>query len=491
MYEGKIKCIYIDPPYNTGNEGWVYNDNVNHPKIKKWLGEVVGKEGDDLSRHDKWLCMMYPRLQLLYKLLADDGIFIASINDYEVHHLRFICDEIFGNQKLLSSFTWRTDGNFDNQAKIKNNHEYLLAYSKKPELFEHPKVVDPNVTENSKLFKPNIINTIVKNGPKNPISKVVLPKGFPANFKKGVIKARDNSWPHYAEDITVRDFKVVKPITAESGWSSKSLFESFISNGFRRVLDTKGQKTKFYLTDTGAIENEKEREEPSHVISSLQNLGNTQSMSSTLSEMGIHFSYPKPVTLIQYLISLLNDNEFTVLDSFAGSGSTAHAVMNLNSVDGGSRKFILIEMEDYANSITAERVKRVINGYGNGKKKVKGTGGAFNYYELGKPLFNKNDLLNEEVDEDKIREYVWYSETKTAFTKAIDHKHLLGIKNGSSYYFYYQKEALTTLDHEFLNTITHKAEQYVIYADNCLLSKKFMQEHSIVFKKIPRDISRF
>lgn len=92
-YEGKVKCIYIDPPYNTGNESWVYNDNVNHPKIKKWLGEVVGKDGEDLTRHDKWLCMMYPRLKLLHKLLADDGAIFISIDDNEQANLRLMCDE--------------------------------------------------------------------------------------------------------------------------------------------------------------------------------------------------------------------------------------------------------------------------------------------------------------------------------------------------------------------------------------------------------------
>ena len=96
-YEGRIKCIYIDPPYNTGNENWVYNDNVNSPKIRKWLGQVVGKEAEDLTRHDKWLCMMYPRLKLLQKLLSDDGAIFISIDDNEQTNLKLMCDEIFGS----------------------------------------------------------------------------------------------------------------------------------------------------------------------------------------------------------------------------------------------------------------------------------------------------------------------------------------------------------------------------------------------------------
>jgi adenine specific DNA methylase Mod len=195
-YEGRIKCIYIDPPYNTGNEGWVYNDNVNDPKIKKWLHQVIGKEGDDLSRHDKWLCMIYPRLQLLHKLLTKDGVIFISIDDNEHANLKSLLDEIFGRNNFITNFTWRTEGNFDNQAKIKINHEYILCYCKTANLFEHPKVVDPNIKEGSKLFKDEIRNTIVKNGPKNPISEVVLPLGFPSDLENGVIEARTNSWPH-------------------------------------------------------------------------------------------------------------------------------------------------------------------------------------------------------------------------------------------------------------------------------------------------------
>ena len=106
-YEGRVKCIYIDPPYNTGNENWVYNDNVNDPKIKKWLGEVVGKEGEDLTRHDKWLCRMYPRLNLLQKLLAEDGVIFISIDDNAQMLLRMICDEIFGARNFLAQMVWQ------------------------------------------------------------------------------------------------------------------------------------------------------------------------------------------------------------------------------------------------------------------------------------------------------------------------------------------------------------------------------------------------
>lgn len=487
-YEGRIKCIYIDPPYNTGNEGWKYNDNVTDHKIRKWLGETVGKEGDDLTRHDKWLCMMYPRLQLLSKLLSNDGIIFISIDDNEYQNLKFICDEIFGKGNFLTNFTWRTDGNFDNQAKIKINHEYILAYSKISELFELPKVVDPNIPDESKLFRAEIRNTIVKNGPKNPVSKVSLPVGFPCDIQKGIIKARADSWPHYESDVLIDDFKLTSEVVVKSGWSSKGIFINFINNKFKPVKDSKAQDTKFVISKTGAIENIKLRTEASHVVSSLFNMGSTQNMSSELKKMGIDFDYPKSIKLIQYLISIVKGDNFIVLDSFAGSGTTAHAVLNLNQQDGGNRKFILIEMEDYAETITAERVKRVINGYGD----KEGTGGSFDYYVLGQPLFIENDKLNEEIPLEKIREYVWYSETRQPYIERVGTEtHLLGDTNTTAYYFYYFKDGITTLDDSFLRTIKTKAEQYIIYADNCLLDENIMQKYHIIFKKIPRDITRF
>lgn len=223
QYEGKIKCIYIDPPYNTGKENWIYNDNVNDPKIKKWLGQIVGKESEDLSRHDKWLCMMYPRLKLMHKLLSEDGVIFISIDDNEYHNLKSILDEIFAIKNHVTTFTWRTDGNFDNQAKIKINHEYICCYCKNVNNFSFPEIVDPNVEDGSKLFKNDVVNTIVKNGPKNPISKILLPIGFPANFEQGIIKARTNQFPYFFEDAIIEGGKLTNPVEIESGWSSKNI----------------------------------------------------------------------------------------------------------------------------------------------------------------------------------------------------------------------------------------------------------------------------
>ncbi|WP_375447813.1 site-specific DNA-methyltransferase [uncultured Fibrella sp.] len=504
-YEGRIKCIYIDPPYNTGKENWVYNDNVNDPKIKRWLDKIVGKETEDFSRHDKWLCMMCPRLKLLHAMLAEDGLIFISIDDNEYHNLKILMDEVFGRRNMLVNFTWRTDGNFDNQAKIKKCHEYILVYAKNEVLFNAPQVIDPNVNSESKLFKTEIRNTIVKNGSKNPVSRITLPIGFPASFKNGIIRKRENSFPIYHQDAFIEDFKLLNQVEVESGWSSKDILLKYINTGFQAVKDTKGQNTFFEIIPSGAIENYKPREGSSHVISVLQNLGSTQNTSEELKKMGIKFDYPKPVDLIKYLISLVADPNCIVLDSFAGSGTTADAVLKLNQ-DGGNRTFILIQMTEkdkegkevnICETITAERVRRVIDGYGD----KEGTGGGFTYYELGEALFTDDGLLNEALPLDRIREYVWYSETRTALPsptadqpnadEPAETPHFLGRRYETAYYFYYKRDELTTLDYDFLATVQTRAEQYVIYADNCLINREWLQQRHIIFKKIPRDISRF
>ena len=494
-YEGRVKCIYIDPPYNTAkssekNKAWVYSDNVDDPRIKRWLNETVGDEGEDLTRHDKWLCMMYPRLKLLYKLLAQDGIIFISIDDNESHNLRFICDEIFGRKSFIAQIVWRSDGNFDNQAKIKNCHEYIICYIKNPDLVGLPNGIDPNVTEGSKIFRSEVRNTLVKNGPKNPMSKVLLPKGFPCTVDELVIEKRNNAFPYYYQKAIISKGVLQNDVEVESGWSSKNILINFINNGFQPVLDTKGQSTVFEITKTGAIEMVKKRTSISHVLSVISNLGSTQNMSSELATMGIKFDFPKPTALIQYLLGFYCEEDSIVLDSFAGSGTTAHAVLNMNKADGGNRQFIIVEMMDYAEDITAKRAKCVIKGYGEGKNAVEGTGGNFSFYDLGEPLL-MGDCLNEAVAPEKIREYIWFMETKQPYAPPSGgNPYYLGKHNSTGYYFYYEPQRMTVLDYAFLSTITEKADGTVIYADRCSISEDKLAKMGVTFKKIPRDISR-
>ena len=494
-YEGLVKCIYIDPPYNTAksskkNKAWVYSDNVDDIRIRAWLNATVGDEGEDLSRHDKWLCMMYPRIKLLNKLLANDGIIFISIDDNEVNHLRFICDEIFGRKSFIAQMIWRSDGNFDNQAKIRNCHEYILCYIKRPELLGLPNGIDPSVTDKSKVFKDEIRNTLVKNGFKNPMSSIELPSGFPCAVDELVIEERYDAFPYYHQRAIIKNGVLTAPVVIESGWSSKNILLDFIANNFNPVLDTKGQITTFEITRTGAIEMIKRRDSVSHVLSVLANLGSTQNMSNILAAMNIKFDFPKPTELVQYLLGFYCTPNSIILDSFAGSGTTAHAVLNMNKSDGGNRKFILVEMMDYAETITAERVRRVINGYGEGKNAVEGTGGSFSFYELGEPLLI-GENLNESVGAEKIREYVWFTETKLPYTRiASENPYYLGTNKNAAYYFYYEPQRITVLDHQFLSGIRERGETTVIYADRCAIGSEKLSELGILFKKIPRDISR-
>lgn len=202
------------------------------------------------------------------------------------------------------------------------------------------------------------------------------------------------------------------------------------------------------------------------------------------------FDTPKPARLIERILQIAGDKDALILDSFAGSGTTAHAVLNTNKADGGNRKFILIEMEDYAESITAERVRRVIDGYGEGKNAVEGTSGGFAYYELGEPLLIGGNL-NESVGVEKIHEYIWYTETRTPyFPPALPAPYYLGTHGATGYYFYYEPDKVTILNHDFLSGISNHADDYVIYADRCALDEAELLEYGIRFKKIPRDITR-
>jgi adenine-specific DNA-methyltransferase len=452
QYEGKIKCIYIDPPYNTGNEGWVYNDNVNDPKIKKWLGQVVGKESEDLSRHDKWLCMMYPRLKLLHKLLADDGAIFISIDDNEQANLKLICDEIFGSGNFVTSIHWkRSESQNNNSNLLSIVGEYIITYVKNK--------------SNLRFNKTELQETALKEYRyEDEIGK----------FRRGTII--DNSrGKHLLEIIAPNGIKkTIKSIRT------------------REFFDEKDSKKMIYWTETGTPYLKLYLEKSEGQISSnwFDKVGVNEDASEILTSLGIDFNFSKPFTLIDKLLQISTDKNSIILDSFAGSGTTAHAVLNLNKQDGGNRKFILIEMEDYANTITAERVQRVINGYGDGTKAVAGTGGDFSYFELGEPIFLDNDMLNEAIGIERIEEYVWFSETKSNY-EVQPEKYLLGKKDQTAYYFYYQKDNMTTLNESFLRTLKTKAEQYIIYADNCLLEEKLMSKYHIIFKKIPRDITRF
>lgn len=394
-HKGTVRCIYIDPPYNTGNRDFIYNDRFVDKSHR--------------FRHSLWLEFMYRRLTLAKELLADNGVIFVSIDDNELFRLGMLMDRVFGPENKLACFTWQTDGNFDNQAKIKICHEYILVYSPNPDAFPMPKVVDPNVSDASKLYRPEIRNTIVKNGRKNPVGDIQLPPGFPANFESGVIAARTDRWPHILNDIHVEGGHVLNDVVLRSGWANRELCQEFINANFNPIKDSKGQSTTFVLTANGVIENIKQREAPSHVMSVLRNLGNTQSDGAMLAEMGVNFTYPKPVTMMSYLLSILDDKDATVLDFFAGSGTTAHAIAKLNAQDGGDRRFILISSTEATDTepgknlcrdVCAERVRRVFGGYTSTKGEVvAGLGGDFAYLRARRIAAHR---LSQKIDHGEV-----------------------------------------------------------------------------------------
>lgn len=522
-YEGKIKCIYIDPPYNTGNEGWVYNDNVNDPKIKKWLGEVVGKEGEDLSRHDKWLCMMYPRLKLLQKLLAEDGVIFISIDDTEYANLKLIGDEIFGSNCFVSNISWQRTYSTRNDSKgIVNEVEHVLVYSKEP--FWSPNKLPRTAEMNAKYKNPDndvalwrsdnayAADAATHQGMvyaiQHPFTGQML---YPSNgahwrYNQDEMLRAMRGWCEYElkELDDVHERAVICGVSDEDvrkGVKAIVLSESLeVSAAKAQLVYDRGPWPKFFFSKggKGGIARKTYLDNVGGKLPTnfwpFTDAGHTDEAKKEVMAIfdgRAKFDTPKPCRLLEFILRIAGNENTLVLDSFAGSGTTAHAVLNMNKSDGGNRKFILIEMMDYADSTTAERIKRVIDGYGSGKNAVEGTGGSFTFYDLGEPLLLPNGNLNENVSVDKIREYVYYMETKESMADAANgNPYFMGNSRDAAYYFFYEKDAITTLDHDFLATILERADNYIIYADLCTIPAEELAKYNITFKKIPRDIAK-
>lgn len=411
-YAGTVKCIYIDPPYNTGNEGWVYNDNVNAPEIKKWLGETVGKESEDLTRHDKWLCMMYPRLALLKQFLAEDGAIFVSIDDNEVASLRLMMDEIFGKRNFVANIIW----NHSVQSKgytniISLHHNHTIAYG----LSGFQLLGVPRSEEHNKNYS-------------NPDND---PRG---RWRSGDVRNSLHR-PNLQYNITTPSGKIIKH--PPNGWRfAQETFHRELASG--KIMFSKDETRiirKIYLAD------QKRR-----AVESLwfaKDVGTTREASQEVGEILRRkqgFETPKPTRLIQRILQIASDGPSLILDSFAGSGTTAHAVLKQNAADGGKRKFILVEMEpNIAKEVTAERVRRVIEGYTNSKgETVPGLGGGFQYCRLSEePLFDEYGGIREDVSFAQLAEFVWFVETGTGFPNGIPSSSLLGIYEGRAIYLLY------------------------------------------------------
>jgi len=494
-YAGKVKCIYIDPPYNTGNERWVYNDNVNSPMMQEWLGKVVDKE--DLTRHDKWLCMMMPRLKLLRELLREDGVIFVSIDDNEAHHLRMLMDEVFGEDNFRNLIVVRrgiksVQGQFENVDKLSQGAEYVLTYTKSHDFrFEQFYIKLPE--ERRGMWNNHW------RGTDRPSMR----------YQLFGITPKDGQW-RWSKERSLKAIENYKTLLKELQKTDKTITEEDIDAWYLKRL-TEGEEVDLLrLSSTG---------KPEHYVpptdcklgSSLWNdlLANRTQEIINIFDKKL-FENPKSTELIKRLLDFSGvAKKDIILDSFAGSGTTAHAVLALNKEDGGNRKFVLVECEDYADKITAERVRRVIKGVKNakdekhpsvsplGKGRIKeGLGGTFSYFELGDAIEMEGILEGDKLPSYlELARYVFYTATGEEFEpKKVDEKrNFIGeSKEYEAYLFYkpdmdYLKSTALTLERA-KSLGPYKGKKRLVFAPSKYLDADYLLEFRIDYCQLPFEI---
>lgn len=514
-YGGKVKCIYIDPPYNTGSEGWVYNDKVNSPKIKKWLGKVVGKESEDLCHHDKWLCMMYPRLKMLGDLLSDEGIIIVHIDENEVAHLKVLMDEIFGENNDLGTIVWDKRNPKGDSQKVSYQHESIVLFAKNIEnikgSFSVKKINAEGILRKaSQLFSkfgktelPEEMKKIAKeyNLPKDCLEKQLktfsledINTEFQAWLKRQDFTAGEKAyrfidsegrvyrgvsmaWPNKSKAPDDYWVPIVHPTTKKEcplpsrGWRyPSSTMKRLLEQGY--ILfgeDHKKQPERKYLLEENMNQN----------LTSLMSFGGSDD--ALQEQLGYKFENPKPVALAEKILDIFTGENDIVLDSFAGSGTTAHAILRLNKADKKGRKFILVEMEDsVVKDITVERIKRAIKKYDYQD--------GFEYCELSKPLFDEDGQIEDDCDFNQFATYIYFTETQTNIDHAKVSANFIGEHDEREYYLIYKEKGENVLNKSFLKKL-HKSDTIkVIYADKCLLDNDIFEKYNIVFKQIPYEV---
>ncbi len=479
MFAGKVKVVCIDPPYNTGNEGWIYNDNANSPLIKDWLGKEVGR--DDLTRHDKWLCMMTPRLRLLRELLADDGVVFLNIENNEQHHLRDLMDEIFGEDNLVGTLIWRKkEGGGQADQYFVTEHEYIHVYQKSSLFKWLDEVIDVDEASFKKKDRDGKFN-IVK-------------------LAKWGNTARRQDRPKMYFPITAPDDQKVYPIAPDGSdgrWRVGKQRMSYLIENDLIYFEKKDGRwiayEKIYYTDE-MIKVIKER-------SILYDIATTADASKELTALFGKkdvFENPKPVELIKFFIQYTTEKESIILDSFSGSGTTGHAVMDLNKEDGGNRKFILVQMteaieaepdKNICKDITRERINRAIEKYGYDS--------GFKYLRVGQPL-DAETLLKGKLPEYKLfAKYVYYlctGENLKEEKKISEKIFFVGSFGKQAIYLIYKQdyEALTrmALNLELAEKIIadQPDKKRIVYAPACFLDEEYMEANQIEFVSIPYNL---
>ena len=474
-YHGKVKCVYIDPPYNTGNEGWAYNDNVNSPLMRDWLGRVVDR--DDLTRHDKWCCMMMPRLKLLRELLREDGAIFVSIDDNEVHHLRSLMDEVFGEENFLATAIWQKVFSPKNTAKyFSEDHDYVMAYARRIDAWR------PNLIERGERAVKRY---------KNPDDD---PRGA---WSSSDLTAR-NFYSQGTYEVTSPSGKKFKPSVGNYFRVSPERFAELDEDGrvwwgksgnnmprLKRFLAEvkKGvvPQTLWLHTDVGNTQEAKKE-----LVSTLQ-FERSEDVFNTV----------KPSRLIRRVLQIATDPDSIILDSFAGSGTTAHAVLAQNREDGGNRRFILVECEDYADTITAERVRRVIKGVPSARDDAlkTGLGGTFSYFELGRPMRQESLLDGSHLPSwEKLASYIFFTATGQEFDPSeIDRDTgFVGRTASHDVFLFYQPDVdeLKSLAFSLAEAraLPAGSRRRLVFAPTKYLDRDFLHQYRIDFQQLPFQI---
>ncbi|WP_225434280.1 site-specific DNA-methyltransferase [Peribacillus tepidiphilus] len=426
-YSGKVKCIVIDPPYNTGNEKWMYNDNVNSPMMKDWIGKIVDKE--DLTRHDKWLSMMMPRLKLLKDLRAEDGVIFVCIDDDEQHHLRILLDDVFGPENFISNIVWQKKYSPQNDAKFFSDmHDHILCYVKNTdETLGWKRNLLPRTKEQNSRYKNR------DNDPRGP-------------WKSSDLLVKTYS-KEYDYPIETPSGRVVYPPAGRCWRTSKERLQEMIAEN-RIWFGENGENVpsiKRFLSEVqgGMV--------PSSWWS-REDAGDNQMARNELKEIfdSPPFETPKPVSLIKRILKIATNPGDIVLDSFAGSGTTGQAVLELNKEEPEKepRRFILVELEHYANEVTAERIRRVIRGIPNSKKDYlkNGLGGTFSFFSLGEPIEMEAILHGKSLPtyEDLAR-YIFFTATGEEFDpSSVDQKrNFIGESNDYEVFYFIDQTWIT------------------------------------------------
>jgi adenine-specific DNA-methyltransferase len=469
-YAGQVKCIYIDPPYNTGNENWVYNDAVNSPEMRAWLGRTVGGASEDLSRHDKWLCMMYPRLALLRQFLRADGSIWISLDDNEMGNARLILDEIFGGRNFVATVIWQKMYSPKSSARFLSvEHDYVIVYARDADRWT-PNLLPRGDEQNGRYNNPD-------NDPRGP-------------WKPGGLDAR-NPYSLGRYPITTPSGRRIEGPPKGAYWrvSEQKLGELDADN---RIWWGKNggnvPAIKRFLSEVkqGIV---------AETIWPYNEVGHTQEAKkeivSILPDAQDVFITPKPTRLIQRVLHLATDVDALVMDAFAGSGTTGQAVLATNAQDNGKRRFILVEMDPViSHDITRERLARVIDGYGGTDgKPVAGLGGGFRYCRLGQPLFDERGRISREVTFGALAHHVYFTETGEPLPGPVEgHGPLLGVAGEVAYYLLFNGGRRNVLDAAALATMPPHKGPRVVYADGCRLSRSELDRLGVTFKQIPYQI---